>query len=200
MENQGRQRRCVFVVGPEGSGSMLAAKIVAHVLGVRSYGHWDPPVGWSHSDLSDGHVSDVAQNNVVAGRIDTVCHRSLPYGRAGDMYPDLDQWRSSNRDALTQFVITTRDVSIVDRSKRTRFNRPESTCRMDRERSRQWIAEVLQRKLPCFLWSYETLIYLRADYLRQLYAFVGVESDFVPPDLFDGNRKYVIGDSAGPTG
>ena len=119
MEKQGRQRRCVFVVGPEGSGSMLAAKIVAHVLGVRSYGHWDPPVGWSHSDLSDGQVSDVAQNNVVAARIDTVCHRSLPYGRTGDMYPDLDRWRWSNRDALTQFVITTRDVSIVDRSKRS---------------------------------------------------------------------------------
>jgi hypothetical protein len=38
MSEPERQGRCVFVVGPESSGSMLAAKIVAHVLGVRAYG------------------------------------------------------------------------------------------------------------------------------------------------------------------
>jgi hypothetical protein len=200
MSEQGRQRRCVFVVGPESSGSRLAAKIVAHVLGVHAYGHWATPVGWSHSDLPQGHVSDSAHNIAVAAGTDTVCHRSLPYGRKGDTYPDLERWCSMNRDALTQFVITTRDVSIVDRSKRIRFNRTEALCQMNRQRSRQWIADVVQRKLPCFIWSYETLVYLREDYLRQLYAFLGVESDFVPPDLFDGNEKYVSGGSVGPTG
>jgi hypothetical protein len=199
MSEQGRQRRCVFVVGPESSGSRLAAKIVAHVLGVHAYGHWARPVGWSHSDLPHGNVSDSVQNNAVAARTDTVCHRSLPYGRKG-VYPDLERWCSMNSDALTQFVITTRDVSIVDRSKRIRFNRTESLCKLNRQRSRQWIAAVLQRKLPYFIWSYETLVYLREDYLRQLYAFLGVESDFVPPDLFDGNQKYVSVDSVGPTG
>lgn len=196
MSEPRRQRRCVFVVGPESSGSMLAAKIVAHVLGVRPYGEWDPPTGWSHGDLPQGRVSDVAQKNAVAARTDTVCHRSLPHGRDADLYPDIDQWLSMNGDALTRFVITTRDVNIVDRSKRKRFNRPESLCRMNRERSREWIADALRRRLPCFIWSYETLVYLREDYLRLLYAFLGVESDFVPPDLFDGNAKYVTGDGA----
>jgi hypothetical protein len=97
-------------------------------------------------------------------------------------------------------VITTRDVTIVDRSKRARFNRPESLCRMNRERSRQWIVDLVQRRVPYFIWSYETLVYLRNDYLQLLYEFLGVQSDFVPPDLFDGNEKYVIGDSGGSPG
>jgi len=198
MSEPERQRRCVFVVGPESSGSMLAAKIVAHVLGVRAYGQWDPPVGWSHSDLPQGHVSDAAHASAVAARIDTVCHRSLPYGRDGDQYPDIDQWRWLNRDAACQFVITTRDVSIVDRSKRARFRRSEALCRDNRERSRQFIANIVERKLPYFIWSYETLVYLRNDYLQLLYEFLGVESAFVPPDLFDGNEKYVLGDGGLP--
>jgi len=193
MQEQQRQRRCVFVVGPESSGSMLAAKIIAHVLGVRAYGQWNPPVGWSHSDLPQGHVSDVAQSNAVASRTDTICHRSLPYGRDGNSYPDLHAWLRTNRDASLRFVITTRDVSIIDQSKRARFNRPADLCRMNRERSRQWIAACVRQKLPHFIWSYETLVYLRSDYLQLLYEFLGVESDFLPPDLFDGNEKYVNG-------
>lgn len=195
MSEQQRQRRCVFVVGPESSGSMLAAKIVAHVMGVRAYGQWAPPVGWSHSDLPQGHVSDAAQARAVAARLDTVCHRSLPYGRDGDQYPNIGQWLTLNRDASCQFVITTRDVSIVDRSKRKRFSRSEALCRENRDRSRQCIADIVQQKLPYFIWSYETLVYLRDDYLAQLYAFLGIPSKFVPPDLFDGNEKYVLGDN-----
>jgi len=91
-------------------------------------------------------------------------------------------------------------VGIVDRSKRKRFGRSEALCRTNRERSREWIAGVIRRKLPCFLWSYETLIYLREDYLQQLYGFLGVESDFVPPDLFDGNEKYLAGEDPGRAG
>lgn len=192
---QSRQRRCVFVVGPESSGSMLTAKIVAHVLNVRLYGLWNPPVGWSHSDLPRGRVSDAVHSRVVESGIDAVCHRSLPYGRDGDMYPDLDRWCSMNGDAHIQFVITTRDISIVDRSKRRRFNRSEQMCRENRHASRQFIGSVIQKKLPYFIFSYETLVYLREDYLRQLYGFLGVESGFVPPDLFDGNERYIVSDA-----
>jgi hypothetical protein len=103
-----------------------------------------------------------------------------------------------NRDAACQFVITTRDLSIVDRSKRARFRRSEALCRDNRERSRQSIADVVQRNLPYFIWSYETLVYLLDDYLAQLYEFLGVPSAFVPPDLFDGNEKYVPGDRGLP--
>jgi hypothetical protein len=97
-----------------------------------------------------------------------------------------------NRDAHIQFVITTRDVSIVDRSKRRRFNRSEHLCRDNRNRSRQFIGSIIQKKLPHFIFSYETLVYLREDYLRHLYGFLGVQSGFLPPDLFDGNARYIV--------
>ena len=40
------------------------------------------------------------------------------------------------------------------------------------------------------VWCYESFMYLKGDYLRTLYDFLGVESDFVP-ELFDTNRSKV---------
>lgn len=185
-----RRRRCVFVHGPESSGSRLIAKIVAHVLGVHPYEKWNA-IGWSHGDRPLGEVSEAAQQRAVAARQDTVCHRSLPYDNAVT-YPDIDRLLAMNRDAACAFILTTRDAGIVELSKRRRFRRSAEECRANRERSRELLAAVIRRKLPHFIWSYETFMYLREDYLRLLYAFLGVESDFFPPQLVDGNAKYVV--------
>ena len=44
--------------------------------------------------------------------------------------------------------------------------------------------------------SYETLMFLREDYLFKVYQQLGIESDYVPT-FHDGNAKYVRGGKAG---
>jgi len=40
------------------------------------------------------------------------------------------------------------------------------------------------------IWSYEAFMFLRDDYLKLLYSFLEVDSDFIPP-LQDGNEKRI---------
>jgi len=35
------KNKCVFIICPESTGSMLVAKICSHVFGIHSYGQWN---------------------------------------------------------------------------------------------------------------------------------------------------------------
>lgn len=41
------------------------------------------------------------------------------------------------------------------------------------------------------IWSYETFVYFGDTYLKQLYAFLEVETPYFPRDVQDGNAKYI---------
>ena len=76
-------KKCVFVIGPEGTGSKLIARVISHVLGIQAYGEWR---GGEWSD-EGGHK---------------VCHRSLPFGRAS-RYPDIAEWIAENESDYQVF-------------------------------------------------------------------------------------------------
>jgi hypothetical protein len=166
------KNKCVFVIGPESSGSMLIAKICAHVLGILPYGEWNG-VGWC--ERSDGH---------------RVCHRSLPFGDP-PQYPDIERWiadYSSGYDVY--FVLTTRDLSISELSRFERWARPFAHSRHESLIAREIMVRVLSGPQARMLWSYETFMFLGDAYLKELYEFLRIESVF-SPRLLDANAAKV---------
>ena len=52
------------------------------------------------------------------------------------------------------------------------------------------IKEVKENNVSYFFWSFETTLLYKHLYLQELYKFLGVESDYVPP-IYDANKKYI---------
>jgi len=163
--------KCVFVIGPESSGSMLIAKICSHVLGIHEYGEWNG-VAWSDK----GHSK--------------VCHRSLPYGNPSN-FPSLEKWISENKkDYRIYFILTTRDDTISQLSRYHRWGRTFEQSQKDSEKAKEIMTAVINGRQLYFIWSYETFMFLKQEYLQCLYQFLNVKSDFIPT-LIDGNRSKV---------
>lgn len=166
------KNKCVFVIGPESTGSMLAAKICSHVLGIDSYGQWNG-VAWSDR----GHHK--------------VCHRSLPYGTP-PQYPDIQQWVAENQDSHElYFVLTTRDITISELSRFERWSRSFEESRKESEIACRILVDVISAGHRNMVWSYESFMFLGNSYLRSLYDFLDVASDF-SPELVDANAAKVI--------
>lgn len=164
---------CVFVVGPESSGSRLISRIVAHVLGVRDFEAWDGA-------------------GCRSGPVHRVWHESLP---AGDVpaFPDIDRMIAEHRDGYEiVFVLATRDITISEGSRIERFSKPLTQVREESRRARDIMQALMRSEWKTFVWSYETFMFLGIDYLKRLYDFLDVRSDFIPP-LVDGNRERLTG-------
>jgi hypothetical protein len=163
--------KCIIVIGPESSGSKLAAKICAHAVGVHAFGTWNA-VGWTDG-CESGH---------------RVCHRSLPFGTAAS-FPDLESMIAEHRDRYDiRLVLTTRDRTLSELSRRTRFGKSAQQVSHETDRATTIIKTILGSEWPSFLFSYETFMLLGKDYLDLLYRFLGTESDFMP-ELRDGNAE-----------
>jgi hypothetical protein len=166
MENP-LMKKCVFVFGPESSGSKLIAKICSHVLDIDRYGDWN---GGSWSDHG----------------LHKVYHRSLPYG-IPPRFPDIIKLIAENeKDYDLYFILTTRDISISEISRFKRFSKPHDQLQLESAKAREIITDLLKSDQKCFIWSYETLMFLQQAYLNQLYHFLRVSTDF-SPKLVDGN-------------
>ena len=166
------KNKCVFTIGPESTGSMLVAKIIADVLGVERYGQWNG-VGWI----------DKGTNKV--------CHRSLPFN-IPPQYPNIEQWISSNQESYDIFfVLTTRDITLSEKSRINRFGKNLHQVGLESIQAKNRILDLLNSEQKCFIFSYETFMYLELGYLKELYRFLDVESEFIPT-LIDGNRKKLI--------
>lgn len=162
--------KCVLVVGPESSGSMLIAKACAHALKIAEFGQWNG-VGWVGKD---DHK---------------LCHRSLPYDTPSQ-FPDIAQWLSDHEAYEVKFILVTRDITMSELSRFQRWGKPFEQSERESKRAQQIMKEIMKGDQPYFIWSYETFMFLGESYLKDLYAYLGVESDFMP-SLVDGNRDKV---------
>lgn len=134
--------KCVFVVGPESSGSMLIAKIISHALNIDQYGEWNG-AGWSDKGMHK------------------VCHRSLPY-LIPPQYPDIDKWIHKNQhDYDIFFVITTRDITISEVSRIKRFSKTLEQVQKESKRASEIICELINSGQKYYIWSYETFMFLK---------------------------------------
>ena len=164
--------KCVFILGPESSGSKLIARICSHVLTIQKYGDWK---GNKCSD--NGNCK--------------VCHYSLPNGLNPPVFPDVSGLIASNTERFDiYFVLTTRDMTISELSRQRRFGKLPEQVAAESAAAREILANLLNSGQKCFIWSYETFVFLGDVYLQQLYAFLGVDSDFAPL-ITDGNQKYI---------
>ena len=165
------KNKCVFVIGPESSGSMLIAKIISHVLDSHKYGEWNG-IGWSDKGVHK------------------VYHRSLPYGYPSK-FPNLkDLILENEKDYDIYFILTTRDISISEVSRFNRWAKPFGRAKQESEQAREIMITVMNGVQPYFIWSYETFMFLKKEYLKSLYQFLGVESDSIP-NLIDANQSKV---------
>jgi len=163
--------KCVFVVGPESTGSKLISRILADALGVVQYSQWDG-------------------TGCVDNGKDKLCHRSLPYG-IPPRYPDIADWINKHRDDYELFfVITTRDITLSETSRIKRFPKNLGQVRRETKHAKMIISELLKSNNKCYIFSYETFMFLQIDYLRKLYEFLGIDSTFIP-ELIDGNVRRI---------
>jgi len=163
--------KCVFVVGPEGSGSKLAARICAAALGIAAFDEWDGD-GWSD------------------GGTHKVLHRSLPYGDP-PRFPDVARWIADHEGQWDLYlVLTTRDRTLSHYSRMSRFPKSLRQVRSESEEARAIMAEILGSGRKRFIWSYETFMFLGGAYLEELQRFLGVDST-VLPHLVDGNEMRI---------
>lgn len=156
-----------LIVGPEGSGSSLVSRIIAHVVGATTFDKW--------KGLGN-----------VQGNGWKVMHRSLPSLKRPRFY-DIEKMIRKHKTYALHLVLTTRDVTMAQTSAMARFPRTDAEAKAHTERARDIMAG-LMRNHVCLVWSYETFVFLGDAYLERLYAFLGVESDF-PPPLYDANKR-----------
>lgn len=164
-------KKCVIVIGPESSGSMLIAKICSHVLGIDKFGEWNG-VAWSDKGG------------------DKVCHRSLPYGNPSK-FPNIMKWIKENEQNYDiYFILTTRDVTLSEISRLNRWSKPYDQIRRESLKAKEIMNKIMGGNVKYFLWSYETFMFLEKAYLDCLYNFLNVESEYMP-NLMDANKDKI---------
>ncbi len=167
-----REKRAYIITGPESSGSRFISRVIAYVLGKdQEYNQWTG--GGMNGKIGDDLV---------------ILHYSQPSYRPAK-FLTLDQFHELFNGYELYFIITTRDVTIVDKSKRKHFNCQKECAHIHRETSKAILSEILLNE-KCFIWNYETQIYLKEAYFQMLYDFLQIKSDFFPTDLVNGNKKY----------
>lgn len=166
--------KCIFVIGTESSGSMYIAKIISHVLGVQEYGTWDGGA-WSASENSKN----------------LVCHRSQPYG-ADNTFSDIKKWNEEYSEYDIKYVICTRDITISEFSRKKRWPNRNFNKFPDESNKAKNIIYYVMNNNSYMIWSYETFMFLKEPYLFSLYNFLDVKSNFIPRDIKDANKKYII--------
>ena len=121
---------------------------------------------------------------------DKIIHRSLPYHLNPPEYPDIKKWINKNKDKYQLFfILCTRDRSISEISRIERFAKTKKQVRLESNKAREIINSILeQEEYPYFIFSYETLVFLKINYLKLVYKFIGIKSDFIP-NIYDANKS-----------
>ena len=163
----------ILVTGPENSGSKLCARTIAHVLNVCDFEDWAGHY-WAPNKISNKH---------------SVLHRSTPY--AGNNVVNVNQIIKEYKGKDLRVVFTTRDGNISkNRLKKTRKNYTDDDAKHFIGENIKIINKVRKENIPYIFWSFESTILYAETYLYDLYKFIGIESEYIPP-LFDANEKYI---------
>ena len=127
--------------------------------------------------------------HIVENETVRVQHTSLPFGRPSQ-FPDIKEWIEDDGVTSRLFILTVRDNGISIRSKMRRADMTHDEAQGHNAEAARLLAVIASSHRPHLFFSYETLVYLGHDYLQELYRFLDVESDFVPP-LIDANERYL---------
>jgi hypothetical protein len=178
------KKNCIFVVGPESSGSTLIARIIHQALGGIKWS------GRGFNCCDAGRCDEGSSYTLPCSPVgDLVCHRSLPFK---DSWPPIDKW---NEIYESKYILCTRDENISHSSHLIRFNwKDEQLLAKEKERALSLMKDLMYDKdIPTFIWSYETYILLGRAYLDTLADFLNIPREnfekIEPPQ--NGNIKYI---------
>lgn len=178
------KEKCIFIIGPESSGSTLIAKIISTAL--------NGDTGWNGRGFNCCNNWECDRNNDFTKPCSEVehlvCHRSLPFGENPE-WPQIEQWKDLY-DAT--FIICTRDASISSQSVLDRMKRSNNERLQNQKRAITIIKEIISSDSNSFVWSYETFMLLQETYLKQLYNFLEIDNNYFPKSIIDANTKYII--------
>jgi len=169
-----KNKKAYIITGPESSGSVYISKIISWVV---------------DKDKAYGDCDGYGMNGKVGDKI--VClHRSQPFGKDKRFF-SLSEFESLFKGYDIYFIVTTRDGSISNRSKKKRFKHTIKEMKTHRAKSKKIIKEILESEHKSFIWNYETFMYLQKVYLNELYNFLGTKKSFPLNDIKDANIKYL---------
>jgi len=79
-------------------------------------------------------------------------------------------------------------------SRHNRWSKTFKQSTVESDKAREILTGIMKDEsdLDYIIWSYESFMFLKEDYLQTLYDFIGVKSDFIPK-LIDANRRKVGG-------
>lgn len=175
---------CIFVVGPESSGSTLIAKVINDALdnqswNGRGFNCCDDP----RCDRENGYITPCQPKEVL------VCHRSLPFKES---WPPITKW---NKTYNAKYIICIRDKNISRQSQLSRFTWKDSELLLNEEKQAIGILSdlIYNENIPTFIWSYETYLLLDKVYLHLLADFLEIprQSFNNTPLPLNGNRRYI---------
>ncbi|WP_417608711.1 hypothetical protein [Owenweeksia hongkongensis] len=177
------KEKCIFVIGPESSGSTFIAKVISTAL--------NGDTGWNGRGFNCCNKWDCDRENGFTKSCSEVkhlvCHRSLPFGEISQ-WPPISEWEDFY-DA--NFILCTRDASISSNSVLDRMKRTQKSRNLNLLKSTEIIKDIIGSESKSMIWSYETFVLLQEAYLKQLYDFLKIKSDYLPDSIIDANSKYI---------
>jgi len=178
------KQSCIFVTGPESSGSTLIAKILSEVLGNPSW------TGRGFNCCNDWQCDEASGYTQPCRPVEhLVCHRSLPFKH---FWPPIDRWKEMYDG---KYIICTRDKNISRNSQLTRFKWKTDGLLLEEEKKVAGLLDDLinDPNTPTFIWSYETYVLLGHSYLNLLADFVEIPRanfEHIKPPRNE-NNKYI---------
>jgi hypothetical protein len=166
-----KKRKVIYIIGCEKTGSKFISRIIANIMGVCGFEDWN-----------GSGICLFQDNNIVA-------HFSQPHLNP-PQYSDIKSIENQHKDDDLRFIITTRDINISEKSriKGWSFKNKENVTKQSGEAKK--IIEYILKNHNYFIWSYETMNYLKESYLEVLCKWLGVTSNKCF-DIRDGNKKYI---------
>jgi hypothetical protein len=178
------KENCIFITGPESSGSTLVAKIIAQVLGNPTWsGRGFNCCDDAQCDADNGYINPCRKVERL------VCHRSLPFKH---YWPPFDAWKEKYNG---KYIICTRDKTICRYSQLTRFSWKDEKILKEEEKKVSLLLDDLinSEDTSTFIWSYETYVLLGKTYLNLLADYLEIPryefENFEPPR--NENAKYI---------
>lgn len=204
------KHKFILVLGHESSGTRLIADTIAQATGF-DYDDGENKTN-AKGELVDSFLTKTVHQwwmtpETIQYDTSRISRRSLPHGgldnteielKVGnqalgrdflDPLPLLDGLKKAGYDVYA--VLTVRDRNVAVHSKcREHTGGDSAVANHEMDQALAITQSVLAHHDKCFVCSYEALMTLGAPYLQELYAFLGIESDYRPV-LRDGNAKYI---------
>lgn len=167
-------KKIIYIIGPESSGSIFIAKTIASAIGLCDFSQWD------------GHARCPHENDSFS-----VHHFSQPH-YDDPTFTNIEDVVSKYKNHDLMFVLCTRDQNICEKSRIKKHawqNRSIEQIKNEMEECRNILENIIQNH-TYFIWSYETMCFLKDTYLKCLLNWIGIDGNFSKP-VVDGNKKYI---------